>query len=83
MIILKFKDKTPKRGKIICFTEKDASASFYFIDGTGWCWGKCLGSDEWEYACHWDELSKYGSYSHWARLGKDLNVVFDIPQEDV
>ena len=80
MIILKFKDKTPKRGKIICFSEKDASASFYFIDGTGWCWGKCPGSDEWEYAC---DVSKYGSYSHWARLGKDINVVFDIPQEDV
>ena len=79
--IINFKDKTPKRGKIICFSEADADAGFHFLDNTGNVWTKV--TDEWEYGCQIEDLEMYGHYTHWARIDKVFNIDFDIPKESV
>ena len=79
--IFSFNDKTPKRGKIICFDEQDAEADFYLLDGRGDAWGKMRGGDEWEYACDSKKIQDYGQYSHWARVDKAFNIDYDIPKE--
>jgi len=82
MEIISFEDKQPKRGKIICFSESNATANFYLLDNKGYVWGTFLGSDEWEYACTHDELQQYGHYSHRARIGDIFDIDFDIPKDE-
>lgn len=77
--IFSFEDKTPKRGKIICFSEVNRHAAFYLLDGRSDAWGICI--DELEYACPASDLQNYGHYSHWARVDKTFNIDWDIPEE--
>lgn len=78
--IINFKDKSPKRGKIICFSETDAEADFYFLDTSGNAYGKM--GDEWEYACTIEQLQDYGHYTHWSRTDKIFDIKYDIPKDD-
>jgi len=84
MEIYSFKDKTPKRGKIVCFSEEDAQANFYFLDGRGDAWSRTDETCGWEHACRAEDLSSYrwGHYSHWARTDKVFNMEYDIPKDD-
>lgn len=79
--VVNFEDRAPKRGKVICFSEKNADAAFYLLDGKGNVWGFTQGDDEWHYACPADELSKYGHYSHWARTDQGFDIKYNIPKE--
>jgi hypothetical protein len=78
--IFSFKDKTPNRGKIICFSEEDAQADFYFLDGRGDAWYKINECSDWEYGCSADKLSVFGHYSHWARTDKAFSIDYNIPK---
>ena len=78
--IISFKDNSPKRGKIICFSQSDVAADFFLLDRQGYAW-ICVG-DEWECACVGAELQKYGHYSHWARIQSVFDIKFDIPKDE-
>jgi len=79
--IISFADKSPMRGKVICFSEKEAEADFYYLDGAGSAWYKVRGYDEWEYVCNSVVLKMYGNYTHWARIKDVFDIECNIPKE--
>lgn len=78
--VISFKDKQPKRGKIICFSEDESKADFYSLDNAGWAWINCL--DECEFACAYNKIQEYGNYSHWARIRGIFDIKFNIPKDE-
>ncbi len=75
--IFSFKDKMPKRGKIVCFN--DYQPGYYYLDYQGNVWGFI--AEECEYACQLKDLQSYGSYTHWARTDKAFKIDYNIPKE--
>ena len=76
-----FKDKQPKRGKIICFNAY--GPAYYLIDYSGNVYG--FYSEELGYACQLEDLQEYGSYKYWDRITKELEkalrIDFTIPED--
>jgi len=78
--IFSFDDKTPKRGKVVCFDENGGSAAFYLLTNDGWVVnvGPCYES---EWCCEVECLQSYGGYTHWARIDKVFNVTIEKPKD--